>query len=165
MNETATSTASAEHESVRRELEETRTAYHALIRELPATQWNTPSGNPGWTRGQLAWHVAETGKFVSGLVKNATKGKGTNPPGFLLPLAFKANEFLVRRKSRNATRESVLADFDENVALLLSALESVQNDQFTMSATNFGETRTIRQMFGVVSEHFAEHAPHIRNAT
>ena len=164
MNETATSTASTVRQDIRRELDDTRTAYHELVRGLNDSQWNAPSGNPGWTCGQLAWHIAETGKFVSGLVANARKGKGTNPPGFLLPLAFKANEFLVRRKSRNATRDSVIADFDANVARLTSELDSVQDDQFTMSATNFGEKRTIRQMFSIVTEHFGEHGPQIRNA-
>jgi len=99
-----------------------------------------------------------------GFIKNARRGKGTDPPSFLLPLVFKANEFLVRRNSRKATPESVLSDYDTALTDLLTLLEVLRDDEFALSATNFGQTRSIRQMFHLPEEHFQEHAPEIRNA-
>ena len=163
MNET-TPAAGQEKAALRRELEATHTAYREVVGAIAAARWNARSGNPGWTCGQLAWHLASGVKFSTGLIENARKGKGTNPPSFLLPLGYKANEFLVRRNSRKATRDSVLADYATALAQLLRLLDGVQDHEFALSATNFGQTKTIREMFHLSAEHFEEHGPEIKAA-
>ena len=162
MNETTTAPV-RDKATLRSELESTHAAYRELIGQISLEKWTAQSANAGWTCGQLAWHLASSPKFIAGIVENARKGKGTNPPGFLVPLAFKANEFLVRRNSRKATRESVLADYDAAQARLLGLLDSFEDREFALSATNFGQTKTISQMLQGSAEHFAEHDPEIRS--
>jgi len=163
MNE-PTATAAQDRAAIRSELDTTQAAYHDLVGQIADSQWKSRSGNPAWRCGQLAWHLAAGLKFSSGLVENARKGKGTNPPSFLLPLAFKGNEFRVRWTSRMATRESVLSDVDAGFAQLRTLLDGIQDHELALSATNFGQTRTIQQMFHGTTEHFEEHGPEIRNA-
>ena len=164
MNQTTTATAAPDKAALRNELEATHAEYRELVGQITDGAWNAKSGNAGWTCGQLAWHLAEGVKFSSGLVMKTREGKQTNPPSFLLPLAFKANEFIVRRKSRNATRESVLEDYRTSLDELLRLLDDVREEEFSRSATNYGITRTIEEMFRNTIEHFAEHGPEIRSA-
>lgn len=164
MNETTTTAPAQDRASIRSELATTQAAYHDLVAQITQAQWSARSGNPGWTCGQLVWHLASGVKFAAGLIENARKGKGTNPPSFLLPLAYKANEFIVRRSSRKATRQSVLSDYDSGQARLLTILDGLQDHEFALSATNFGEARTIAETFRMPVAHFAEHGPEIRNA-
>lgn len=160
MTETTTEQAvGSDRAAIRAALDATTTQYRAAVEAIPAADWKARSGNPGWTRGQLAWHVAASGDFVAGLVENARKGKGTNVPAFAMPLLFKLSELRVRMKSRGATPESVLRDYDAGSARVSRLLDSLRDDEFAMSATNFGETRTIAEMFQLPVEHMAEHGP------
>jgi hypothetical protein len=165
MTAPATPTTTApDRTALRRDLEATREAFRAVVGEVPDAKWRAKSGNPGWTCGQLAWHIAQGVQFSAGLVRSARAGKQTNPPAFLMPLAYKANEFIVRRNSRNATRDSVLADYDRELTELLKLLDDMPHADFARSATNFGQARTMEEMFRISIEHLAEHAPQVRAA-
>jgi hypothetical protein len=159
----ATETAAPGKATIRKDLEATHAEFRELVGRIGA-KWNAKSGNPGWTCGQLAWHIASGVRFSGGLVENARKGKQTNPPSFLLPVAFKANEFIVRRSSRKATPESVLSEYDNALRGLLQLLDDVRTEEFARSTTNFGQTRTMEEMFRISIEHFEEHAPQVRAA-
>jgi hypothetical protein len=161
MNET-TATAAPDRASIRSELDSLETAYRDLVGEIADSHWKSPSGNRAWTCGQLAWHLASGLGFSSRAVANARKGKGTNIPSFLMPLGLKANEFQTRLGARRATRESVLSDIEAGFARLRSLVDGIEDRELTLSATNFGETRTIEQMFRIPKEHFEEHGPEIR---
>ena len=164
MNETTgtATTAAPDRAAIRIELEATQAAFRELVGQIDDAKWNAKSGNPAWTNGQLAWHIASGVKFASGIIDKARQGKATNPPSFIMPLALKANEMLVRRSSRKANRASVIADFDANMAALRGTLDALRDDEFAIRKTNFGMTRTIAEAFNLVAEHFGEHAPEIR---
>lgn len=166
MNETSTErgATTVDKAALRSELEAAHASYRDLVAQIPDEKWNAKSGNSGWTCGQLAWHLADGIKFSVGVIENARKGKQTNPPAFLMPLGYKANEFLVRRKSRGATRDSVLADYERYQRDLLTLLDSLRDDEFAITKTNFGDTQSVESMFRISIEHFAEHAPQIRSA-
>jgi len=157
----ATATTIDKH-ALRVDLEATHTAYRELVAQISEDKWNAKSGNPAWTCGQLAWHLADGVKFSTGVIGNARKGQQTNPPSFLMPLALKANEFNVRRKSSRATRESVLAGYERSLRDLLQLLDETPPGDFGVRKTNFGQTQTIEEMFRISIEHFAEHAPQVR---
>jgi len=161
MNET-TATAARDRASIRSELESLQPAYRDLIAEIADSQWKSPSANPAWTCGQLAWHLASGLGFTSRAVANARKGKGTNIPSFLMPLGLKANEFQTRLGARRATRESVLTDIEAGFARLRTLVDGIEDHELTLSATNFGDTRTIAGWFLLPKEHFEEHGPEIR---
>jgi hypothetical protein len=149
--------------AIRRDLEATHAAFRELVARLADAKWNATSGNPAWTCGQLAWHLAEGVKFSRQLVEGARKGRQINPPRLLNPLAFKVNEFLVRRRSRGATRASVRTDYGASLAALLRVLDEVRDNEFDIVKTNFGITRTLEGMFRISVEHFAEHGPEIES--
>jgi DinB superfamily len=44
-------------DSIRAELEETRSQFHLLLESLTETAWRAPSRNPAWTNGQLLFHM------------------------------------------------------------------------------------------------------------
>jgi hypothetical protein len=164
MVESTTAAPSVDRAAIRAELQSTRDAFRDLVMRIGDDKWNAKSGNPGWSCGQLAWHLAEGVSFSVGLVRSAQKGKQTNPPSFLLPMMFKANEMIVRRRSRRATRDSVLADYADGLSRLLPLLDETTDADFARSYTNFGRSRSVREIFLTSVEHFAEHGPEIEAA-
>jgi hypothetical protein len=150
--------------ALRGELEATHAAYRELVGQLPDAKWNAKSSNAAFTCGQLAWHIASGLGFSAEIVENARKGKSTNIPSFLMPLAYKINERRIRSRSKAATKDSVLADYERDSARLLRLLDEVPSEEFSRSFTNYAQTRTVEEMFRVPVEHFAEHAPEIRAA-
>jgi hypothetical protein len=157
-----TTVPTADKTTIRSDLERTHDAYRQLISEIPDDKWGTTSGNGAFTVGQLAWHMASGLDFGAGLIENARKGKQTNVPSFLMPLGYKINEFRIRSRSKNATRESVLADYERDNARLLHLLAEVTDTELEIVKKNYGMTQSVREMFEVPIDHFAEHAPEIR---
>jgi hypothetical protein len=148
--------------TIRGELERTGEAYRELIGQIPNGRWGEASNNRAFTCGQLAWHMAAGLDFSAGLIEAARKGKQQNVPSFLMPLGFKINEWRIRRGSRNATRDSVLADYEREQQRLLRLVDELSDAEFGIVKTNFGTTQSVREMFNVPAEHFGEHAPEIR---
>jgi DinB family protein len=163
VNETVTAPA-ADKTALRSELEATHAAFRELIAQLPDAKWNVKSGNAAFTCGQLAWHITSGVDFSAEIIEDARKGKQTSVPAFLMPLGYKLNEIRIRRRSRAATRDSVLADYDREQARLLRLLDEVSDAELAIVKTNFAITQSVREMFNVPIEHFAEHAPEIRKA-
>jgi hypothetical protein len=161
---TATSSPAIDTTAIRQNLETTHASFRELIASIPDAKWQAKSGNPGWTVGQLAWHITSGLTFSSQMIENAKKGKQVNIPSFLMPVAYKLNEMRVRRSSRGATKQSVLADYDREQAKLLGLLGGITDDELAVVKSNFGQTRSVREMFHVPVEHFEEHAPEIRAA-
>lgn len=163
MPETVTAPA-ADKAAIRSDLERTHSAYRELISQIPEDKWGVKSGNSAFTCGQLAWHIASGLDFSAGIIDAARKGKQTNVPSFLMPIGYKLNEFRIRSRSKNATRESVLVDYDRDHARLLGLLDEVTDAQLAIVKTNYGMTQSVRDMFQVPVDHFGEHAPEIRSS-
>jgi hypothetical protein len=150
--------------AIRSELEAAHAAYRVLVAQITDETWGVKSGNAAFTCGQLAWHIASGVNFAAEIIEDARKGKSTSVPSFLMPLGYKINEMRIRRRSRAATRDSVLADYEREQARLLSLLDSVTDDELAIVKTNYAITQSVREMFQIPIEHFAEHAPEIRSA-
>jgi hypothetical protein len=150
--------------SLRSDLERTHAAYRDLIAEIPDDRWGATSGNTAFTVGQLAWHIASGLDFGAELIENAHKGKQTTIPSFLMPLGYKINEFRIKRRSKAATRDSVLADYDRDHARLIRLLDEVTDAELAIVKTNYAMTQSVAEMFRTPVDHFAEHAPEIRSA-
>ena len=163
MAEMATSPA-VDRAAIRGELERTHEAYRELMGQIPDGKWGATSGNGAFTCGQLAWHLASGLDFSAGIIDAARKGKQTSVPSFLMPLGYKINEMRIRRRSRAATRGSVLVDYEQGQARLLRLLDDLSDAEFGIVKTNFAITQSVREMFNVPIEHFGEHAPEIRAA-
>ena len=145
--------------AVRAELEAARSAYHALLDAIPDDKWRSKSGNGAWSIAQLMHHLAWSQSFVPGNVKNTKKGKGFNPPQFLLdPL----NVLLTRLGARGATKASVGLRYDETIAKTIEALEGVQDEDWSKTARNFGVVRDMGDVFAEARTHLDEHEADIR---
>lgn len=136
--------------------------FATLVGEIGDAGWNTKSGIPAYTCGQLAWHLAVGTAFLAGQIEKAKDGKALNPPAMLRPVVYKLSEWRVRITSRDETPASVLADFDTAVRKLLAVLDSFDDATLRRSATRMGETMTIAGMLQKPAEHLAEHAADIR---
>jgi Mycothiol maleylpyruvate isomerase N-terminal domain len=136
--------------------------FASLLDEIGDGRWETKSGIPTYTCGQLAWHLASGTAFLAGEIAKAKDGKALNPPAFLRPVLYKMSEWRVRVVSRKATPASVVADFDAATRKLLAVLESFDDETLRLSASRMGETMTIASMFQKPVEHLEEHAAHIR---
>ncbi len=163
MVQSATSQA-VDRAAIRSDLERTHESYHQLVGAIPDAKWDATSGNRAFTCGQLAWHLASSIDFTAGLIEAARKGKQTSVPSFVMPLAYKINEMRIRRRSRGATRESVLADYDRDQARLVRLVDDLSDEEFAIVKTNFAITQSVRQMFNIPVEHLEEHGPEIRAA-
>ncbi len=148
--------------TLRSDLERTHNEFRELIGAIPDEKWGTASGNGAFTCGQLAWHIASGVEFSVELIENARIGKQNNLPSFIMPLAYKINEFRIKRRSKNATRDSVLADYDRQQARLILLLDQCTDADLDIVKTNYAITRSVREMFENPVEHMAEHAPEIR---
>ena len=164
MTDTIATTPTVDKTALRADLERARDASRALISEIPEAKWDATSGNPDFTCGQLAWHLASAVDFAAGLIENALKGKQTYFPSVLMPVGNRINAMRIRRGARGATRDSVLADYDRNHARLLRLLDAVTDAQFAIVKTNFTVTRSVFDMFRIPIEHIDEHGPEIRSA-
>jgi hypothetical protein len=160
---TETTAPTADKTAIREGLQRTSDAYRLLIGEISDDKWGATSGNAAFTVGQLAWHIASGLDFGAGLIENARKGKQTNIPSFLMPLGYKINERRIRSRSKNATRESVLTDYERDHARLLRLLDDVTDAELGIVKKNYGMTQSVREMFQVPVDHFAEHGPEIRS--
>ena len=161
MAEMATSPA-VDKAAIRGDLVRTHEAYRELVGQIPDGKWGATSGNRAFTCGQLAWHLASGVDFTAGIIEAARKGKQTSVPSFLMPLGYKINEMRIRRRSKTATRASVLADYEQGQAQLLRLLDDLSDAEFGIVKTNFAITQSVREMFNVPVEHFGEHAPEVR---
>src|SRR5439155_1043789 len=121
--ESTPSPASPTRESIRAELEATKTQYHALRNSLSEEDWKQKSGNPSWNVRQLMWHMSWANGYTMQGVESCRKGKGTNPPNWIADFG---NTWITRIGSRGATRESVGEKYDEAHAKVLAALAGVQ---------------------------------------
>ena len=147
---------------IRSAIEAMAPEFATLVGTIGDARWKTKSGIPGFTCGQLAWHLASATGFLAGETAKAKDGKALNPPAFLRPVLYKMSEWRVRVASRKATPASVLADFDSGARKLLAVLESFDDETLRLSATRMGETLTIAALFHKPMEHLAEHSAHIR---
>ncbi len=147
---------------LKRELEETRAAYHALLAELPGDAWSRRSGNRDMLVKELMWHMAWSMTWLANgvdAVRSRRKTAVSRVPGAVAdPLRKLAMRWLARR----ATPASAAGKYDDGHRELVAKLESVREDEWSLSTTRFGETRTMAWHFRQPVEHFVEHAADVR---
>ncbi len=154
MTDTASTGATPDREAIRAELEATRTAYRALLESLSPEDWKKKSGNPAWSVGQLMWHIPWATGYLPRVVNACRKGKGFNPPAWLMD---PVNVLTTRLGSRGATPKSVAAKYDAVHATIIACLEGVKDSEWQLGVRSFGEHYTIESAFHGAAGHFREH--------
>jgi len=155
----STSATTTDRNGIKAELESTRSQYRELLNSLSDEDWNKKSGNPSWNVRQLMWHLAWAGGYTPGLVETCRKGKGTNPPSWIMD---PANTWMTRIGSRGATKQSVGEKYDAAHQKVLASLDGVQDDEWQKSARAYRQENTIESTFHSVTEHFKEHEADIK---
>jgi hypothetical protein len=159
--------ATSVRESVRQELESTRSAFHALLNSVPDEDWMRKSYHPNplfasMSIGQAMLHVTWYPKYIPRFVEAARAGKGFgNLPKFIFALA---TIIIPRVVSFKETREGVRQKYDQSHAIAISVLDTIREDEWDKGAKFHNEYRTILRVFKYHVEHFQEHAAEIQEA-
>ncbi len=143
-----------DRQAIRAEIESTQTQYHKLLGSLSDEDWRRKSANPAWSVGQLMWHVSRGMEFFTQAVEYCRKGKGPNPPSWLIA---PGNMLLTRFGSRGATRASAGEKYDRGHEALLACLGGIRDDEWSKGARIYGNDYTIASTFPQVAEHYREH--------
>lgn len=143
-----------DRQAIRGEIETTRKAFHELLDSLSGEDWKRKSANPAWSVGQLMWHLGRGMEFFPQNVENCRKGRGPNPPAWLVA---PGNVLLTRFGSRGAKPGSVAAKYDRAHEALAACLDGVEDDEWGKRARVYGNDYTIESTFREVAEHFREH--------
>lgn len=151
---TDTTATAPSREKFRKELEDTRVGFHALLDSLSADDFKKKSGNASWSNGQLMWHTAWGIGFVPQGVERARKGRNLNLPR---PIFNALNPWITRWGSRGITPESVGKAYDESHVKVIALLETVQDDEWAKGCKIVGDYQTVQHHFETPAAHFAEH--------
>ncbi len=152
-------------EQLRRELEDTRRAFHSLLFSFPAADFQRPSPDSPWTLGAEFYHLAQALQFLPFAIARARRGSGFSL-FYLVPIPVRDwinGHLLVPLLSRGATPISVLATYDKALKMVLEDLESIRPDEWKRQAGfGRGPSRTLEQVFHQPAAHFAAHQEAIR---
>ncbi len=152
-------------ETIRQELEATRTAYHELLTTTPDEMWEMPTSNPSWNVRQVLFHIILAHKFLPQDMKLLRSGRMFTPPKQLFD---RLNDWYTRWAARNQNRQTLVAEFDKAHNNILHVLDTVQEEEWELSGTypdineNLAGERTIADMFHYLTVHFWEHEAEIR---
>lgn len=159
-------------DELRREIEETRTAFHRLVDEVPEEALSRPSDNLAWTIGEVLYHMSLAPRMMVADVSMIT---GERQVYKLLPKLIPqalfdwVNKVYTRSKGRNLSRPQLVDVYDRATMKILQTLESVRDEDFEKSAVYpgwdpllAGEV-TLAQLFHYVKAHFEIHEGQIRN--
>ena len=116
--------------------------FHAMAAAIPEHGWAAPSNNPGWTNGQVLFHVLLGFLLVPPLARllvlfgHLPRSWGRAFAGLLnlaTPLFHRINALGPRAAARTLGRAGVLRRFDQVHAGILKRLAKVQPRQWTLA--------------------------------
>ena len=151
-------------EALRAELNQTREDYRALLLSLSEADMDRKSPDQSWNVRQLAYHMALGMGFMSNTVDRVRQGKSFNPPGPLMAPLNLAAMLMIKRRSRGATKDSLLALYDEGHGRALQMLDEMTQSEWSQQAKVFGDLVSPAESFHHMTEHFAEHSAEIHSA-
>ncbi len=144
-------------------LTDTHAAFHRLLAEIGAGDWERPISGSAWNVREQVCHVANNMAFLyRNELLRTLKGKDAfKPPPFILNFA---NVLITRRGAKKSKAEAA-ALYDAGHAQYLAAIDTIRDDQWQRGAKNvLGEYRTVATCFAHLAEHFADHEGQIRSA-
>src|SRR4249919_3037144 len=109
-----TSTAIPDRTVLRRQLEDTRSSFHAVVESLTDADWYRKTNSTAWTVGEVLTHLSDALAGTPEAIEHVRQGKNyLNPPSFLSWLGPLINRRLVKQSARSQTRVSILARYDK----------------------------------------------------
>lgn len=160
-------------DSIRLELEEARLAFHSLLASLSDDAWRGPSANPGWTNGEVIFHMTLGFMILVALIP-LVRLFGRLPPwasriyasilDFATPLFNWVNALGARGGGRVYDRASIGASFDRAHRRLRRLIDRLPDGEWRRSMHYprrwdplFDEAMTVERAFRYMVEHFNFH--------
>ena len=144
------------------ELEETRSAFHALLAQVPDDAWESSTNNPFWNNRQLLYHIVMAVEMFPQDIKLIRRQRLISPPAWLFNWL---NIYSTRWRARRHNRASLAAAYDSAHDIVLTILDGIKEEEWNLSGRypdlggNMpGGHRTIEMMFHYLSQHFQDHA-------
>jgi hypothetical protein len=158
-----TSTAIPDRTVLRRQLEETRCAFHAVVEQLSDADWHQKASSTAWTIGEVLTHLVYSLAHTPEAIEHVRQEKNYhNPPSFLSWLGHLINRRLAQQSARSQTRTSILARYDKAHTAMLATVEGMRDDEWGRGAYCFGAGyKTILDLCQMLPGHFQEHAAQI----
>jgi hypothetical protein len=162
---------SAIRDELRREIEDTRAAFHELLDAVPDDALSRPSDNSAWTIGAVLHHMSLAPRLMVadvGMITGQSSAYRLIPKIVPRSLFDWVNKVYTRYGARSASRQSLADEYDDATSKILRTLESVNDEDFMKAATYpgwdpllSGDT-TLVQLFHYVKAHFEVHQQQIR---
>jgi hypothetical protein len=146
------------------ELEETRLGFFSLLQEISDQDWDRPLPGEGWTARQEMAHVTQVISLLPVGIKRATAGQSWSVLA-LVPENLRRwvnGHIIVPVRYKSATRLSITEEYEKAHRVLLGLLGELPDEAWGKGATFPSEYRTVEQMAHRPTEHFEEHAAHLR---
>ena len=157
------STALPDRAALRARLEETRSAFHALVESLSDEEWDSKHTATAWTVRELMSHIVDGLAHTPDAIDHARRGKQyLNLPPFLNWLTASINFWLSKWNARGQTRQTVLARYDSAHQALLNKLEGIHDNEWSRGAPCYGDGyKTVLDLCMIANAHFQEHAAQV----
>ncbi len=148
---------------LRRQLEETRSAFHALVESLTDADWHRKTRSTAWTIGEVLTHLTYTLAHTPEAIEHVRQGKNyLNSPSFLNWLGHLINRRLAEQNARSQDCASILVWYDQAHTAMIATAEGIGDDEWGRGAYCFGAGyKTILDLCHQLSSHFQEHAAQI----
>ncbi|TVR74059.1 MAG: DinB family protein [Sphaerobacteraceae bacterium] len=148
------------HQALLEELESTRRLYMELVALTSDANWHSTSGNPAWTVGQVMGHIVMVFDAIPWKMERLRKGKGA--PGLPAFLFNPLNVLSTRLATRKYSPENIAAAYEEAHTKALGTLSGIQEHEWHLAATFFGEHQDTAELFHYHAKHVREHEPDVR---
>jgi len=157
-------------ESLRQEIESTRTAFHCLLGSLSEEALSLPSDNPAWNIRQVLYHIAIIPRYM--IVEVVMIRRQVWLYQLLPRLIPKGlfdwlNAHLTRLGARGKSRQNLAEEYDRSVRASLQALGSINDADFDKSLYYplwdplLTGNVSVEYLFGYIKRHFDSHAAQI----
>src|SRR2546421_12474519 len=128
-----TRTAIPDRTVLRRQLEETRSAFHALVEQLTDADWHRKTRSTAWTIGEVLTHLTYTLAHTPEAIEHVRQVKNyLNPPSFLHWLGHLINRRLAQQGARSQTRASILARYDKSHTAMMATVAGMRGDDWVL---------------------------------
>lgn len=159
--------ASTPYAELRRELEDTREAYHELLAEIPQGAWDRPSANPAWSVRQAMFHIILALRFLPADISVLRRGQSLSFPPWLFNWL---NKWFTRLMGSRQNRASLAAEYDKRHDRVMALMDTIEPSEWQLAGDypdinrNLRGRQTIADMFHYITVHFQEHAADVRSA-
>jgi hypothetical protein len=145
-------------------LEEVQSRFLRLLAKIPDDHLERAWFGEGWTIKEELVHVVQVVEVMPSVIEQAIMGRKRSFLSFI-PSGFRGwvnGNLIIPRKTKNATRESITAAYQDAHKVLINKLDEVKENDWGKGMPYPRKYRTVEQLAYRPIEHFEEHEAHIR---